>query len=404
MARYKVDDFEGSLGESALPAKVEELAVPLPLNTLQPWHTPRKQFIREWQWKHHTERLIDALRNSHYLKEKDQLNYLSFPGIDYFDVEVIGKVAQDKGVKLNTLGFLYEAGKERVRARSHLRAQSLIDSGLMEDTSITVPYRIEDIVRSNGQIRTEVKSRAPFHIVNIDACGSIAPPSAHPSNRIINALHHLVRLQLDRLRHPWLLFVTTNVQPDNLSCKVRSELEEVIKHNADDSEGFRLGAINCLGGTSSTDLEDAINYARNPLKFHSLFSLGFSKWLLRNAKCVDWDVKCLEFYGYSTLSVTKHISMPCLAYEFIPRPVGYTDRAEIVESPTIGPVVGTNYSMHAITSTQRMENIDHLFAQNPETRDEFAEKQRSLLVRAGYQEAALYDFDSKFIGNTADTA
>ena len=402
MTQHEGDDFEGLLEESVLPAKVDEPAVPLPLNKLQPWHKPRKQYIREWQWKYYTERLIEALNRRHALRA-GKLNYFSFPGIDYFDVEVIGKVAKDAGLKLETLGFLSEAEKEPAKARSQFRAESLIKKGLMEDTSITVPYRIQDIVHVTGQAYREVKTRVPFHIINIDACGSIALPSAQHSDRIITALHYLVELQLDRMRDPWLLFVTTDVRPDTLSCEVRSKLEEVIKLNAEDSEDFKQGAIKCLGGPNADDLEDAINCAKDPLKFQSLFSLGFSKWLLHNAKFANWDVKCLRFYGYSTSTVANQISMPCLAYEFKPRTNTYTDQIRIVKSPTTGSVEEIDYSMRAITSTQNMENIDLLFIEKPEMGVEYAKKQRHLLANAGYQAATLDDFDSKYISNALET-
>lgn len=395
MTRIGGDDFEG-FEKSVLPEKVEESAVPLPLNELQPWHRPRKQFIRERQWKHHTERLIEALSREHALGGR-KLRYLSLPGIDYFDVEVIGKVAKAADLKLEMLGFLSEAGKEPVKARSQFRAESLIKKGLIEDTSITVPYRIQNIVHENGQEYREVKARAPFHIINIDACGSIAQPHAEHSNRIITALHYLVALQLERMRDPWLLFVTTNVRPDNLSCEVRSKLEDVIKLNAETSEGFRQGAISCLGGSNINDLEDAINCAKDPLKFQLLFSLGFSKWLLHNAKAVSWDVECLPFYCYSTPPNIQQITMPCLAYEFKPRPVNYADQIEIVKSPATEPVETIDYSMQAITSAQEMKNIDHLFIEKPEMGLEYAKKQKRLLENAGYQAAALKEFESKYI-------
>ncbi len=401
MTQHEGDDFEVSSEESVLPVKVDEPAVPLPLDKLQPWHKPRKQYIRERQWKYHTKHLIKALNRRHALRA-GKLNYFSFPGIDHFDVEVIGKVVKNAGLKLETLGFLSEAEKAPVKARSQFRAEGLVKRGLMEDTSITVPYRIQDIVHENGQAYREVITRGPFHIINIDACGSIAPPSAHHSNRIITALHHLVKVQLNRMRDPWLLFVTTDARPDTLSCEVRSRLEEVIKRNAENSEDFEQGAINCLGGPNADDLEGAINCAKDPLRFQALFSLGLSKWLLYNAERVDWDVKCLRFYGYSTSPDAKQISMPCLAYEFKPRPIDYTDQIKIVESPATGTDEKTDYSMRAITSTQEMENIDLLFIEKPEMMVEYAKKQRDLLANAGYQPATLAKFDSEYINNAPE--
>ena len=402
MTQREDDDLEASLQESALPAKTDERAVPLPLDKLKPWHRPRKQYIREQQWEYYAKRLIKALEKRGSL-EAGKLKYLSLPGIDHFDVEIIAKAAQDAELKLEALGFLSEATKEREMARSQLRVESLIKKGLMKDTSVTIPYRIEDIVQKNSQAYLEVKNRAPFHIINIDACGSIARRSAGHSNRIIDAVHCLMELQLNKMRDSWLLFVTTNAQPDNLSCEVRSKLEKAIKLNAEDSEAFKEGAINCLGEGSADDIEGAINCANDPLKFQSLFSLGFSKWLLRNAKRVGWDVKCLQFYGYSTAADdVNQISMPCLAYEFKPRPITLTDPVEIVKPPEVGLVEETDYSMQAIASTQNMKNIDALFTEKPEVRFKYAKKQKGLLVSAGYQAAALEEFDSKYINNALE--
>ncbi len=390
------------LEKSVLPTKVDELAIPLPLDKLQPWHRPRKQYVREKQWQYYTRHLIRVLKKRNALKG-GILNYFSFPGIDHFDVEVIGEVVTNAGLKLETLGFLSEAEKAPVKARSQVRLESLIKKDLIEDTSATVPYRIQDIVPVTGQAYREVERRAPFHIINIDACGSIAPPSAQHSDRIITALHHLVGLQLNQMRHPWLLFVTTDVRLDTLSCEVRSRLEDVIKRNAENSENFKQGAINCLGDANVDDLEDAINCAKDPLRFQSLFSLGFSKWLLHNAQVEKWDVECLRFYGYSTSQDARQISMPCLAYEFKPRPIDYNDQIRIVESPTPRPVKETDYSMRAIESTQKMKNIDCLFAKKPEMGVEYAKKQRDLLTNAGYQAATLKEFDSEYINNALET-
>jgi hypothetical protein len=50
---------------------------------------------------------------------------------------------------------------------------SLIQAGYIKDTSITLPRDFESICKTESGTLRELRRRAPFHVVNIDACGSI---------------------------------------------------------------------------------------------------------------------------------------------------------------------------------------------------------------------------------------
>ena len=392
MTQYEDDESQARLGASVLPEEIEELAVPAPLDQLSPWHSPRKQYIRKNQWAAHTCELIDRLKGKGLIE--DRFRYLSLPGRDLFDVEVIGEMAKSRGIKVEVLGFFSEAAKEPERARSNVRLESLIKQGLIEDTSKVVPSLIQDIVRPHSQANKEFNDLAPFHVINIDACGSIAQPSGNSPNRIIDALHRLVELQLDRMRDPWLLFVTTSVRPEGLSEEVRKKLEEAIITNASHSDAFKKEAIGCLGDTGADCLDSAIQQARQPSKYLSLFCLGFSKWLIHNACTARWDVKCLKFYRYTTAYHDGQSSMPCLAYEFRPRKVTMPDPLGIVQPPRSHPDEPPDYSLRAISSTNGLKDLDSLLRDNPLEMAKYAASQRELLVGAGYQSAALQEFDS----------
>lgn len=392
------DDFYEEIDESVLPAFVDESAVPIPLNQLQPWHRPRKQFIRERQWKSLTDRLIDDLKsaNSPSLRA-NKLNYLTLPGIDHFDVEILGELAIERGLKLEATGFLSEAEKNSIKARSQFRAETLIKRGVIEDTSITFPYRFEEIATRQSQAYKEISSRAPFHVVNIDACGSIALPSAEHSARIIDALFRVVEIQLSVTRDPWLLFLTTDARDECLSQRVKTALDDAIRQNAVSSTEFRNRTISCLGNEGD-DLESALLQAgRNPGKFVTKFSLGLSKWLLHNASDEGWNVKSRPFYCYSTRPHDDcDVSMPCLAFEFKPRPVFLSDRYNAVQDQATQNQNPTDYSIQALGRAEGMLNLDSFFIENEEIRREFTLKQRELLKRAGYQASALAAFDKEY--------
>lgn len=387
-----IDLTDDEIGEDVLPVEIEDVAIPVALE-LQPWHTPRKQYVRERQWRHYAAQLIRTLAGKPSLAA-GRLNYLTLPGTDYFDVEILGALANEAGLQLHTTGFLADTANDPIKARSQFRADSLIKKGLMIDNSITFHQRFESIADPATQAYREVRTRAPFHVINIDACGSIAAPAAHHSNRLIDAMHQLIGLQFDRMQDPWLLFLTTDASPNSVSEQVRTALEGAIRTNAAQSEEFRDGAVACLGAEGE-DIEAAIQgVGDDASKYAALYSLGLSKWILHNADDVGWDVKCQQFYAYSTRPDGSP-SMTCLAYEFRPRPVRHNDRFGAV-TPMHPPAPHRpDFSLKALERARAMENLDTYLAEHEEIRREYAAKQRTLLEGAGYQAAALAEFDER---------
>lgn len=395
-------DVEESISESVLPVDVEQVAVPIILDTLQPWHQPRKQFVREQQWRLYAERLIRRLEG-HLTLESGVVRYLTLPGVDQFDVEILGELCSEKDLNLEAVGFLAEAEKDPIRARTQVRTESLIKRGLIRDTSVIYPYRLEEVTARRGQAYRDVRSRAPFHIINIDACGSIAAPSAQHSTRIIDALHRLIEIQLNAATHPWMLFITTDARPENLSPQVNAALAEAIRENARESDEFRVGAISCFGAVDQT-LDEALESAGDSNdSFVAMFSLGLTKWLLHNAAANSWDVKPKAFYSYST---TAHgsdaTSMPCLAFEFAPRPIELRDQFGAVIPDGINMQENRpNYSMEALRRATEIGNLDQRLEADLQLRTELAERQLMLLRRSGYKDRALDEFRERFLRDDA---
>ena len=100
--------------EDVLPAEVEA-AVPIPLDTLRPWHRPRKQFIREHQWMQISKEFIQREKDGPGLvippEGLPEVRYLTLPGIDYLDVRLLATLCNELGCCLTSTGFL--AGNER---------------------------------------------------------------------------------------------------------------------------------------------------------------------------------------------------------------------------------------------------------------------------------------------------
>src|SRR4051812_13411813 len=73
---------------------------PIPLKAFQPWHLPRKQWVRHFQWRECTKRLIDGLQ-----LDDRPLRYLGLPGTELLDLEVLANFCVEKNLRFRYLGL-----------------------------------------------------------------------------------------------------------------------------------------------------------------------------------------------------------------------------------------------------------------------------------------------------------
>jgi len=397
-------DFSAEFAEESLPAPVSTDAVPIRLNSLFPWHRPRKQKIRQDQWVGLAARLIQKLKDQNVLAPQPitladgtsitrppEVRYLTLPGLDYLDVRLIGEMCNSSDCSLETVGFLSDAEDAGTMARARVRETSLIQAGYIKDTSITLPRDFESICSTDSGTLRELKRRAPFHVVNIDACGSIAPANATHSRRLIDAIHRLVELQLSKATHRWLLFVTVDARDGDLDSATFEKLCDAVRENAKASAEFETGTIAFLH-PGATDLESAIAAAKSGdgRPFLNIFSLGFAKWLLHMAGAKQWSVRLKRSHCYSTRSATDPApSMVSLALEFLPPPVGLADPFGVSrQKPSPGGAT-EDPSMQILASAALIDDLDVLLDADAELSTNLNASTHLLLAEAGYEADAL---------------
>ena len=388
-------DTDDQIVEGVLPVRPDEPAIPAPL-TFEAWHRPRKQFIREFQWTYHARRLISNQRGKPGLNsplDRPDVRYLNLPGIDYLDTRLIGALCNELRCQLTATGFL--AGNERNPqvARAKVREEGLIESGVISDHSHTLPRRLEELADVNGRTYQEIQRRGAFHIVNVDACGSIAPPSSDHSRRLIDAIHRLLEFQFNSHASPWLLFLTTDVRPDSVAKEAVVGLWNAVTQNADRDVTFRRMIADIFSLSGDDQVERLPRSVSDPgTRFLRLFSLGFGKWVLHLAERHRWRVKAHSAYCYST---TEHgndaPTMACLAYEFRPPPPDHEDPFGVAAPSNSAPISapGQPDSMRIATKVRGMTNLDIRLAENVELNTEMSHKTKRLLAEAGYPEDVL---------------
>ena len=208
--------------DDVLPPVVEESPVPLVLDELPPWHRPRKQLVREEQWMRLARRLICKSWGTPGLsvqggQSKPEVRYLTLPGTDYIDVRQLADLCRELKCCLTSTGFQAQQPGNRHVARAQFREKSLIDAGYITEQSYTFERRFEDVTHLDSAAYRDLRRRGPFHIVNVDACGSIARPKASHANRLVDALYRVVELQIELMSGPWLLFVTADARPQAIA-------------------------------------------------------------------------------------------------------------------------------------------------------------------------------------------
>lgn len=390
-----MEDSDEEIAEDVLPVAVIEIAVPAELNQLAPWHRPRKQFIRRDQWGMLTERVINNLKGTPHLPQQiggaREVKYLTLPGTDFLDVEMLGEIAQELDCTLTSIGFLASSEGNAAIARAEMRQEGLIEAGLISNRSLTLNRRIEEVTSKSSAAYRELKSRGPYHVINIDACGSIALPGANERNRIIQVIHTLLEYQFAHYRGRWLLFVTSDVRQPNFDEDTMNSLMFSIRQNAAQNEEFK-DETKQLFANNEDEFNSSLEIfaSSSPDNFTRVFSLGFGKWMLGLAREAGWDMKMHPAYCYSTsVGGNNAATMPCLAFEFIPPNAVLNDPAGI--ALTAAPVV-PEYGQRALRVLQKvriMENLDDRLAANEQERAELAAATRERLARIGYTPEAL---------------
>lgn len=383
------------MADDVLPAEIDEMAVPMELDRLFPWHKPRKQLVREEQWVHLSRRLIEKEKGRPGLRgepdDKPEVRFLTLPGIDYLDVRQIADACRESGCRLTSIGFQEQREGNRYVARAKVREQSLVDAKHITGKSYTFPRRFEEIVHPSGQAYRELRSRGPFHIVNIDACGSIAAPTADHENRLIDAIYRVVELQLELKKGRWLLFVNADVRPGSVAEQTLGKLCDAIFHNAEANEEFRNRALPLLD-PGGTDIRAAAETAAGEagVTFLRLFGLGLAKWFLSLARSKNWNMKTHHPFCYSTMPRGDETpSMACLAFEFLPPPPGLQDPHGVVLAR---PAPGGRHGDTSIRAAERMEemaNADWRLRNDEPLCARLTETLRDLLEEVGYPPAVL---------------
>lgn len=258
--------------------KVPEHRSPQPKLPSEAWHHPRKQFVRLNQWCKEIGRLARELQ----LAQGKPFLYLTLPGDELLDVRAVQHVCHRQGVPLRFVGF-NSVGRDTPRqSELHLSQSEVRAMPNVDRFSVVLEDRLEAIANANTPAAARIRTEGPFNTINLDLCNSIAQWPFDSPRSTMAALQALLEIQFQSTK-PWLLFLTTKVEPGTVSPDNWTRFQRAIESNLDLSESFNAALAGLLG-VNSSDLRASLPSlcASEPGELLlKMFCSGFGKWALR---------------------------------------------------------------------------------------------------------------------------
>lgn len=382
----RFDDVDQELNDFALPPLIDEISVPAPLK-FEPWHKPRKQYVRRNQWIHHATETIRRMKNNGALKDEDAVAYLTLPGPDMLDVRLMAEACQAEGVKLRYTGFCNVAENEAIRLRRNT-AQFQIDlDGTIQAGSEVHAMQLEEIVVPKSAAGTMMERGGPYTVINLDACEPLAKRDPNHTSRLIDAVRKIITYQINNSRQSWLLYLTTPVQVDWISSQSLDALKNEIRKNCDSDAAFFSGLSAQFSHGEGLESYLARTSAESGEAFCSMFSLGIAKWILHLAEQGNFRMIKKKSFSYSMVKKPPFFpNMISTCYLFSPLPLKINDDSGLTHNvqTQAGGTLAKSAHIHALERSISLENIDSLFVKEPNLMMEMMQQTKSLLAMVGY--------------------
>lgn len=289
--------------------------------TFSPWHKPRKQYVRSYQW-------VRILKNN--LRDikpiKGPLKYFGLPGDDFFDIKLFhDRVCQPNDISLRYLTFNDFDKDESRKVHANLtitevRAMTHIDSNSEE-----VQLDILNAGTTGTTANKKAKRHGDFDIINLDFCDSVVfdDPAKNGDNHY-KLLTQLLQLQSVRER-PWLLYITTRFGREHIHDETLNAFLMCFSDNMKD-HNFKNEAIETLKLEDNT----LVNDLQDDKKFFNITLISLCKWLLKASLQNYVSLKIEDVIEYR---VTQNdlCDMVSLALKFTPKPKAIIDPLKLAK-------------------------------------------------------------------------
>ena len=398
--------------DAIVPDAVPEHTAPA-RDEFKPWHKVRKQFIREHQWNNLVARMVkrylgglqtdaedwslefegdeDVAEVPDQIRVERPLKCLVIPGDDLLDLRALWRHLRPLNCYIKYLGFNEAQGSDQEGTRVHVAHNDVTSLHHVSRESVVLADRFQSVASLQSQAYRYLKEFGPFHLVNLDLCDTLFPIGAERQTDYYNALYRVAEYQMKNQTSPWLLFITTQVEPGAANADALGKLCAPTKKNYDTHTDFadRVCKLLPKEAFTSSDVVDVSKLSEHHMA--DLFGIALGKWLITLAASgsPNWIVQMLKSYRYSIKPETS-VEMLSLAFLFRPRVTPPTDPTGISAVEVAIPKFPDEResAIRLLSAVERLADVDKLLADDESMCTAMEINSADLLESAGYDREA----------------
>lgn len=388
------------IAEGIVPDRRPEHIAP-PRSEFLPWHKVRKQFIRRHQWNELTKRNVSGKWRLDLQKPSatagqahstmlvtHPLSCLVIPGNHLLDVRSMWTEISPLDCFIRYLGFNEGHGSSEVGTEVYVANNAVTSLPGVLPNSQVLKDRFEAIAGANSPAYKYLRDYGPYHIVNLDLCGSMFPNTAQDVEPYYTALNRLLEYQFAAQKTNWLLFITTMVEPAVVDNAWMQRLCKPTRENFDAHPNFAAKLEGLLPRAALEDTAKNVNLScLSEDELIRLFGVALGKWLMRlgQSPSPKWTVGMRRSFRYS-INEDKGAVMLSLAFEMTPNfapPVDVTGMSKLKVTAKTFPSEAESAVKLAV-SVAGITDVDGMLAADTKMKTALRDEAADLLASAGF--------------------
>lgn len=365
---------------------LEELtgtAKPLEKSQFQPWHKPRKQFVRCNQWWRHIDFLLSRF---HEYKAIETIKYFGLPGSDLLDISYFSKklsTSNHSHKKLFVHGFIDSIqGKEK----ADLRLTELLDRKNVDSNSKVEHFNFQALAEKKSLALGRIQNTGAYHLINLDFCDGVF------QKRTIDSMVTLLTYQFNAMAGtPWLFFLTTRADKEGIANDLLEDLDKIFRASLIGDAAF-LASIEQHRKNIHKMISDKKSLQNEEItesELAEILQVCFVFWLIKLIHQYEARLEIVNTMKYRIHEGNDYPDMFSYVMRITKNSIVKEDalglgQAVGFKANTLTEAVKENDKSKAVKNLYESLNIDDHLSSNPEEMRSCVDEMKMLLEEAGW--------------------